>query len=295
MDNKILEKINGETFLIKSYSNIGVFIFEKNVYLIDTGSNESLAAKVGKYLFENFPDYEFVVVHTHCHVDHIKGNEKLKNRLNANFFAPIEELSLGIYPEFEGIYLFGAPAPKFLKGSFFMAKGVIMNSLEELAFPLEMLKLPGHSPGHTVFITPDEVVFLGDLVFGKDIIEKYKYIYIMDVDKHLNSLEKAKNLRGSFFVPSHGKMMNREEFLKTLEENIEFVKRQLDFFYNVLKTPLNIDEITGEFLTKINFTGNEGMYFLARSYVSAVVKYFYDRNMLVADLTSKGLTFSLRN
>ncbi|MDI3472790.1 MAG: hypothetical protein PWQ20_1693 [Thermotogaceae bacterium] len=291
----MLKNIEGNTSFVESYSNIGVFMDNKVVHLIDTGSNESLAAKLGNYLSENFPDHDFVVVHTHCHVDHLKGNSKLKNKLNAKFFAPKKELPLGMYPDFEGIYLFGAPVPKFLRVSFFSAKGVNMESLENLDSSISFHEMPGHSPGHTVFITPDGVVFTGDLVFQENVMQKYGYLYLMDVKEQLESLEKAKKLGGDFFLPSHGRLMNREEFLKTVDENMEFIEKQIVLFYDILKSPANIDEITGKFLNIVNFQGNEAMYFLARSYVSAMVKYFYDRNVLSTELTPKGLVFSVND
>jgi len=288
----VLEKIKGNTFLVRSYSNIGVFVNERTVYIIDTGSNESLAVKLGKYLLENFPRCDFIVMHTH---DHTKGNAKIKDRLNAQFFAAIEEIPLGIHPEFEGIYLFGSPAPKFLRGSFFVSKGVEMQPLKYLESPIATSKFPGHSPGHTIFKTPDKIVFTGDLVFEERIMEKYKYLYIMDIEKHLESLKKARNLDGELFIPSHGEVMSKEVFQESIDRNSEFVKKQLENFLDILESPLNIDEITGRFLVKIGFKGNEGLYFLARSFVSAVVKYFYDKNMLVTELTSKGLTFKFKN
>lgn len=291
----MLVDIKGNTFFVEAYSNIGVFVDSGIVYLIDTGSNESLAAKLGNHLLENFPDHNFVVIHTHCHVDHLKGNSKLKNRLNARFFASTKELPLGIYPDFEGIYLFGAPVPKFLRTSFFSAKGVNMESLENLSSSISSYELPGHSPGHTVFITQDGVVFTGDLVFQRNVMQKYGYLYLMDIGEQLDSLRKSKKIEGDFFLPSHGNLMNKDEFLKTIDENIEFIEKQIDLFHSILKTPANIDEITGKFLHVVNFKGNEGMYFLARSYVSAMVKYFYDQNMLSAEITPKGLIFSIND
>lgn len=272
-----------------------MFVHEKTVYLIDTGSNESLAARLGKLLLESFPGFTFTVIHTHCHVDHTKGNAKIKNRLNAQFFASVEEIPLGIYPEYEGIYLFGSPAPRFLRSSFFVSKGVEMQPLKYLKSPIEVFKFPGHSPGHTIFRTPDEVVFTGDLVFEEKTMEKYGYLYVMDIKKHFESLERAKKLDGKLFIPAHGKAMNMEDFQKSISRNLELLRKQLRLFLDILKMPSNMEEITGKFLNKINFKGNEGMYFLARSYVSAVIKYFYDEGMLDTELTSKGLMFKLKN
>ncbi len=286
-------KIIGKNcFYLKSFSNIGIIADSElqTVFMIDSGSNDSLAKKLAGYLKINYGNYKFAVLHTHCHVDHIKGNYIFKKHLNADIFATKEEMPFGIYPDLEKYYLYSATAPKFFNNSFFSAKGVMISDIEELEIPFTILRTPGHSPGHIVLMY-GESVFTGDLVFEKRIAEKYGYLYATDIGQYLESLDRAKDFKGNFFVPSHGAVMTRNEYRDSIDFNLDFVSKQTVEFLDYIVNKRTLDAITGYFGSIINFSGDSASYFLLRSFVSAMIKYHLEKNNIRESMTVEGMVF----
>lgn len=96
------------------------------------------------------------ILNTHCHPDHIGGDEFLRQRLGAQLlFHPDDQ------PIFEH---FMSDA---IKPDGYLAEGQIIE-LDSLRF--EVLHTPGHSPGSVVFkVESEKVLFTGDLLFAGSI------------------------------------------------------------------------------------------------------------------------------
>jgi hydroxyacylglutathione hydrolase len=145
--------------------------FEENTYVvwlpsrrdclvIDPGLEpESILAFLDEHGLE-----PAAILNTHGHADHIGGNEALKQRYpqaplvigrhdahlltdaNANLSAPF------------GLPIVSPPADRLVQeGDAFDAAGI----------PLEVLDIPGHSPGHVVFVhrAVPPLIFGGDVLF----------------------------------------------------------------------------------------------------------------------------------
>ena len=106
------------------------------------------------------------ILNTHGHVDHIAGNEAMKNAFpdvplvigagDAEMLTdPAKDLSsLG------GVSIVSPPADRLLHEG---------ETYDVIGMSFEILEIPGHSPGHIVFVwkdNPQPIVFGGDVLFA---------------------------------------------------------------------------------------------------------------------------------
>ncbi len=146
--------------------------FQENTYLIYDESGEATLIDPGCYEIEEQLDLlDFIsekklkvtqLVNTHCHVDHVLGNFWAKKTFS---------LPLGIHPNeipvLKSVEVYG-PNYGFknyqsTEADYFLKEGEQLIVGKE---SLEILFVPGHSPGHLVFYhKPSNKAIVGDTIF----------------------------------------------------------------------------------------------------------------------------------
>lgn len=104
------------------------------------------------------------ILDTHGHADHIAGNAALKERFpQAPLIIGVNEVALLSDPELNlsapfGFAIVSPPADQLVREG---------DVLEFAGIRLEVLEIPGHSPGHVVFVVRETpiVVLGGDVLF----------------------------------------------------------------------------------------------------------------------------------
>jgi hydroxyacylglutathione hydrolase len=117
--------------------------------------------KVKKYISDNDLN-PVMIANTHCHFDHIMGVEFLRNEYGIPFLAHRED-AFWVENAVEQGEMFGfSIEPVNMPNSFFTVR-------EPLKFGnsvLQIMHIPGHSPGHVVFYSEeDELLIAGDVLF----------------------------------------------------------------------------------------------------------------------------------
>ena len=150
--------------------------FEENTYVLFDETGESVIIDPGcyekeeKYELKNFISTNklnvTLLLNTHCHIDHVLGNDYVKEKYKAPLLIhPIEETVLKAVITYASIYGFPhyreAVPDQYLKEGEFI---VIGNSKWKVLF------LPGHSPGHVGFYNKDiNALISGDVLFKNSI------------------------------------------------------------------------------------------------------------------------------
>ena len=146
--------------------------FMENTYVLYDDSLEAVVFDPGCY--EKHEQNELVgfieeenlkvkyVINTHCHIDHVLGNAFIKNRFKVPLYIHEKEHavlnSVSAYAPNYGFGGYEASQPDFY-----------ISEVDKIQFgntELEILYVPGHSPGHVVFYHQDTgICIAGDTLF----------------------------------------------------------------------------------------------------------------------------------
>ena len=150
--------------------------YQENTYLIFDDSKEAVVIDPGNYeAYENESISKFIdenklqlkkIILTHCHLDHCLGNKYLNQKYGAELLIPFDERDL--YKNVENIAtLFGFANYSHLDENKYLKE---KDKIEFGNIKLDVLFLPGHSPGHLDFYCKKEnICFSGDGLFYNSI------------------------------------------------------------------------------------------------------------------------------
>lgn len=202
-----LQHLRGNSYLIPSPANIGLYVRDGRAILIDSGNDDEAGRQLARLIAEQGWSLE-LIVHTHSNADHIGGNAFLQKKTGCRIAATPLEAPFIHHPPLEAAFLYGGFPLPALRNKFLMAKPSAVTDLiaEEgpiLDTGLEALALPGHYFGMIGVRTPDDVLFLGDSLFAGEIIDKYPLFFLYDIAAQLQTLERLRTTQAALFVPSH--------------------------------------------------------------------------------------------
>lgn len=148
--------------------------FQENTYLlVDTDTNEAVVVDPGCYDINEKHDLEDFIasnklklvrlLNTHCHLDHIFGNQFIQKNWNLALETHEKELeTLQLAKHSATIYGFPGYEESPLPTQF-------LDEQDQIKFGrviLDIIFVPGHAPGHIAFINhADKFVIGGDVLF----------------------------------------------------------------------------------------------------------------------------------
>ncbi|MCI2414485.1 MAG: MBL fold metallo-hydrolase [Candidatus Aramenus sp.] len=215
--------IIGKIQVIPSSPN--TLIYDERVVIDQGGRNASLDLKAE------------VQLATHGHMDHIAGLFKEAKKK----FIPREDYwTLNLIGRRCMTYGFSS------KDSGLFSYDLIKEELKaEFSDPeVEVIPLPGHTPGHSGFII-DNVLYVGDAFFGQKVLESFVFPFYVDFWKAQESLEKlAELIRGVDYVfLSHGPVYtDKRKVEEILKFNVEYNKKLVE----KVKNAITGQELTAE-------------------------------------------------
>ena len=150
--------------------------FQENTYIISDETKECVVVDPGCYdddekkeLSDYVLDHQLKVrmlLNTHCHIDHILGNEFVKQKYSTKLYIhQTEEFVLNAQKIFAPHY--GFNRFQEAKPDGYLVEGDVVEFGSQ---KFAVLFVPGHSPGHIAFYNEKEkVVLAGDVLFQNSV------------------------------------------------------------------------------------------------------------------------------
>ncbi len=268
------------TYYFDLPSKIGIYTPDhENVYLIDSGPHKDTAKKVLRILKEKGWNLKGIL-NTHAHADHIGGNRYLQDQTGCAVFAADKEIDLTRHTYLEPTTLYAGNPHKDLRHKLLLAQESDAVGFCDTRFPkeIEVISLPGHSPEMVAFRTPDNTVFLADLLCSENTLTKYGITFQFDIERHLQSLEKAKTLTADVFVSSHAP--TTDNILPMVDMNMREVHKAADFLLQQCNRKQTFDSLLQSVFVHYNLTMNHAQHALVGSTVRSYLSYLYDNNKI---------------
>ncbi len=278
-----LIQVSESCFYIRSPAKIGVVkTGEGQVCLIDSGNDKDAAKKVKRILDANGWTLQ-AIYNTHSHADHIGGNQYLQKQTGCRIYAAGIERDCTEHTILEPALLYGANPPGALRHKFMMAQCCEALPLTEADLPvgLELLPLPGHSWDMVGFRSADGIVFLADCLSGRETLEKYGIVFLVDVGAYLETLEAIRGMKAKRFVPAHAEPA--EDMEDVTEFNIRKVHEIADAITELCSVPRSFETILKRLFDQYGLTMTFEQYALVGSTVRSYLTWLTEQGRLKAE------------
>lgn len=278
-----LENIKGNTFYIKGGTNTGVYIFKNTeVMIIDPGLLGSRPRKLKETVESNKMKLKYII-NTHEHNDHYGGSYYFK-KVDKNI-CNISSKDAKVYIENEDLfynYILGGKNNEIMKkisrmetyNNVYIDKTVSEGSMYINDTNINVIRLTGHTIGSIGIITPDKVLFVGDALISEDILKKYDFLFLADVEEQLNTLKKLRSLDYEYLVLGHGKcVITKEQSLELIDKNKDSIYKYINQVREYLINPITIETLLKNILNYNNLSYNYKEYHFFKSSLISLISY----------------------
>jgi len=294
MDNLPLLHLEGSSWLLPGPTNIGIHADEDTARLIDSGNDKDAGRKILRILTEKGWTLD-AIINTHSNADHIGGNSYLQGMTNCGIWATAGESAFIENPGLESGLLWGGYPFRELRSKFFEAKAskvtrriIPGESVEAFTF----VPLPGHFIDMIGVLTKDGVFYVGDSLFGENILEKYRIPFIYDVQAFKKSLDALAAVDAAYFVPSHGEVCSSIGKLAAINrEKVEEIEAAI---LRVLGKPSTFEDLFAEIAMIFGITIDYAQYALAGSTVRSFLSYLKNEGKARYSFEGNRMLWSVR-
>ena len=255
-------RLAGDTYVFEATTTNSGYV---SGVLIDTGPEPSV--------YDGRPVMNVLI--THGHADHFSSAAALRCA-GARITAPREEVSLVENPEINirGMFSWARPSDEMVT-KLFRGEGCKVDGYadEWRGHGIDPIPLPGHTLGHTGYLTADGVLFTGDAVYEMPIWSRHRLPYAIDPGLVRSSLSLIEGLDFAWMVPGHGVAVDRDEAL----EHIAYHRDQMDVMserlHELIAEPLTTEQAIAGLSKVAGLSDNSAQYWLA---VTTVKGYLSD-------------------
>lgn len=281
-------------------ANLGLLVKNNTALLVDSGLDSSAAKKTVKVFQENDLTPAGIIL-THAHADHTGGAAYLKETWRVPVLAsPLEKLFIE-HPRLEPFYLFGGSQPlKELENKFLQAPPCPVDICldpgcqDVLGFSLEIVALPGHTPGQIGLIY-ENTFYLADALFSPEILAKHGIPYFVDMAAALGTMEYLASCAKQCqrFVPAHAPAA--EDISNLVTANRDYLHSMIDLILDALITPLSTTALLAVVCQKAGLVmTNPGQYYLNKAGLKSFLSYLSNSGQIQVIIKDNSLLWTRR-
>lgn len=112
----------------------------------------------------------------------------------------------------------------------------------------ELIHTPGHTEGHLAFVTPDGVCCVGDAFMSHAPLRASKIPYFLDVDMSIESMEKLRQTKYSYYLLCHEALVLQHELDALIDENIDKELELYELIKSYVTGPVDVEEMVTGFM-----------------------------------------------
>ncbi len=249
------ERLSLHVGLLHYSTNIGVIESGNKIYLIDSGDSEDAGEDILNAVEHLFPQKEVAaVLNTHSHADHCGGNAFISRVTGAEIWSTRAAQKSIEYPEMQSSLIWGAKPFNRLLTPFYKAEASRVTRFldeEQTAFEsvgIKTIALPGHYDDEAGLLVTDSedsksVFFLGDAIFGLEMLKKYWIPFMTDPALFRESVGIIENTTATYYVPSHGSVHTKDTIHELAEINKMVTLETETLILKILREKLSMEEL----------------------------------------------------
>lgn len=255
--NKIMPiRLSKSVYCLLDHTNIGIIEDVDYLILVDSGLNSENASEIDKLIQTNFNKKIGAIINTHSNADHAGGNKYFSEKYNCKIYTTPKESAFLENPYLESALIWGAHPFDKIRTSYFECEKSIATDLVNENSQIKLnngtiikfISLPGHFIDMIgIFISDIDkknTIFLGDSIFGAQMITKYNISYMINVSEFKNTLDKIIKINSDFYIPSHGTIItSKEELIRVAKMNKNEIDKIQNYLLFICSTPMQFDDI----------------------------------------------------
>ena len=267
-----LTKLKGNSYYIDAFTNIGVFVKNNTVTIIDCGLDSESAKEIDNTLLDNGLKIDNIII-THAHADHIGGAKYFQDKYNLPVYSTVADTSIANISIMNTSLIYGGLPTSIAKGKMLYANScnATLLTAQNLPSGLKVIDLKGHSISMIGILTEDNVLYCADGFISEKTINKFPLTYILDIENYYNSLDKILQLNADFVVPSHSEVTT--DATNIIKLNKDTVIKNTKDILSVLTKPLEVSDIVFNYCNNFNYTLKTSQFFVVTTSIKNYLAY----------------------
>lgn len=268
-----LVQVGENSYYVNSGAKAGVYVRpDGDAWLVDSGGDKDAGRRIRKLLDEKGWRLRGIV-NTHSNADHIGGNQYLQRQSGCKVFAPGIEAAFTKYPVLEPSFLYGGYPFAALRHKFLLAQESDAVDITDKDFPPELktFPLPGHFFDMIGVLTPDGTAFVADCVSSAATLEKYRFGFLYDVEKYLQTLDAVQTLGAKIYVPAHAEPVG--DMAELARINRGNVLENAGLIVSLCREPIDAERLLKAVFDRCGLTLTAEQYVLVGSTVRSYLSY----------------------
>lgn len=297
----ILKQAHGNTWYLESTLLIPLYRLNKtDCILIDTGwhtQRQELDAALEEYHLN-----PVAVLGTHTHVDHSGNSGYLMKKYNIPVAMSVGEAGMGYTTlNLKALYHTWSPKgvvtdPRF--GDMVFQPDILIPADQKqitlCGVTFEILHTPGHTPDHVSYVTPDDVLCIGDAVLTESEITEAKLPYFFSVQDALASMEIVANAKHTGYIAVHKGYY--EDIRSQAELCMREVKDRCQKILNIIDHPMVYSEIHQKVCKEMTVRSQRvTRYLLFERNIQSVLDYLLDIERIELQVKDSVLYYCPKN